>query len=153
MASSKIIRRLLHFWFLIRRPMTLGVRVLVQDETGAVLLVRHTYVRGWYFPGGGVEPGDTMQKTARKEVYEETGIELNGDLELMGVFHNLTASKRDHVTFYRCHQWDRKQEFSPNREIAEIGFFKLDDLPDGITPSTWRRLQEVYFDEEMSDHW
>ena len=39
-----------------KRGMTLGVRAACFDGDGRVFLIRHTYVRGWYFPGGGVEP-------------------------------------------------------------------------------------------------
>ena len=33
---------------------------------------------------------------------------------------------------------------SPTREIAELGFFALDALPEGVTPATRRRLDEVF---------
>ena len=45
---------------LVRTP-RLGVRCLViaerPAETPQILLVRHTYIEGWYMPGGGVDPG------------------------------------------------------------------------------------------------
>jgi hypothetical protein len=45
--------RLFHAWFLMTRPMTLGVRALAFDADRRVLLVKHTYVAGWHLPGGG----------------------------------------------------------------------------------------------------
>ena len=40
--------------------MTFGVRGVIHDAgNNAVFLVRHTYVPGWHFPGGGVEAGET----------------------------------------------------------------------------------------------
>ena len=51
--------RLLHLGFLVTRPMSLGVRGIVITAGDEVLLVRHGYVSGWHFPGGGVEVGET----------------------------------------------------------------------------------------------
>ena len=34
-----------------RRPTTLGVRGVVSNADGKVLLLRHTYTPGWHFPG------------------------------------------------------------------------------------------------------
>ena len=60
--------RIAHRMFLLYRAMTLGVRALVFDEAGRVLLVRHSYVPGWHFPGGGVEPGETALQALEREL-------------------------------------------------------------------------------------
>ena len=133
--------------------MTLGVRVLVENEDGKVLLVRHTYVSGWYFPGGGVETGEHAVQTARKELREETGLDSSSDFELFGVYWNRQASKRDHVLFYKCRDTIDVSGFRPNREIAEIGFFPVDKLPQSTTPATLRRLDEVYKGSAVSHYW
>ena len=40
----------------------------------------------WGFPGGGVEPGETWEEAAYRELEEETGIALDGGLELFGEY-------------------------------------------------------------------
>lgn len=59
-----------------RRPSEpLAAEVWVFDEGLArVLLVRHRW-RGWVPPGGRVEAGETPREGARRELFEETGIE------------------------------------------------------------------------------
>ena len=69
--------RLFHLYFLLRRPMTLGVRGLVHDRaTNSVFLIRHTYVPGWQLPGGGVEIGETLVEALARELAEEGNIAL-----------------------------------------------------------------------------
>jgi len=55
-----------------------GVSGLVVRD-GRVLLVRRgkePYRDHWSLPGGGVEPGETLQDAVRREVLEETGLEV-----------------------------------------------------------------------------
>lgn len=50
----------------------------VTDEEKQVLLIRHEGSPDeWGIPGGGHEPGETMEETARREVREETGVECS----------------------------------------------------------------------------
>jgi 8-oxo-dGTP pyrophosphatase MutT (NUDIX family) len=48
------------------------VLVRVPDAELHVLLVHHTYARGWYLPGGGIKEGQSLREAARAELYEET---------------------------------------------------------------------------------
>ena len=48
-------RPLFFAWSRISRGMTLGVRGVAIDADGQVLLVKHTYLHGWWLPGGGVD--------------------------------------------------------------------------------------------------
>ena len=146
--------RLFHVCFLLTRPMTLGVRILVHDRgENAVLLVRHTYVDGWHLPGGGVETGETATEAVDRELRDETGIELTGPAELVSLHFNRRASRRDHVALYLAGPFRRAEEFRPTAEIAEVRFFPLDELPDDIDPATTSRIEEALRGRERSDCW
>ena len=67
----RIRTRIFQAWFRFSRPMTLGARGIVENESGEVLLVRHTYTRGLYLPGGGVERGETVMQALIRELAEE----------------------------------------------------------------------------------
>src|ERR1041384_1231051 len=73
-AFEPAIRRVMHFYWRFARAMTLGVRAVVIDGAGRVLLVKHSYVSGWHLPGGGVEVGETLPEALARELLEEGGI-------------------------------------------------------------------------------
>ena len=124
--------------------MTLGVRGLILDrEKNAVFLIRHTYVPGWQLPGGGVETGETMEEALRRELHEEGNIELLSSPRLLSIHHNTSASRRDHVGVYLITDYRQTSPKQPDREVAETGFFPIDQLPEGITPGTARRIAEA----------
>lgn len=146
--------KLFHSYFLIRRPMTLGVRAVVHDaEAGSVFLVRHTYVPGFQLPGGGVETGETMRQALERELAEEANIRLTGEPLLVSVHFNRHVSKRDHVALYLISDFTQHAAKQPDREIAEAGFFPIDNLPADTTVGTRRRIAEVFGDTEASSHW
>jgi len=148
-----VVRRIVHTIALVTRPMTLGTRILITDEADRVLLLEHTYVPGWYMPGGGVDTGETIQAAAHRELLEETGLAAEA-LSLFGFYYNTTASRRDHVALFLARDWSRRVEISvPNREIRRIGFFPRDALPEDTTASTRRRLAEVFDAKPVSQHW
>ena len=123
------------------RGMTLGVRAAVFDAQGRVFLVKHTYVPGWYLPGGGVEPGETIEQALARELAEEGHIRLDGPAALLGIYHNRELSRRDHVAFFVVRRFTQERPRLPDREIVEAGFFA--DLPEDTTDATRRRLDEV----------
>src|SRR5712672_3843869 len=65
------LRRVFHLYWRLVRSMTLGVCAVVLDGGDKVFLVKHTYVSGWYLPGGGVEVGESLLDSLRRELMEE----------------------------------------------------------------------------------
>jgi ADP-ribose pyrophosphatase YjhB (NUDIX family) len=145
--------RLAHLSFLITRPMTLGVRAVVIDSDDSVLLVRHGYLSGWHFPGGGVEVGETCREALARVLKEEASVALEGPPRLHGVFLNAQSSRRDHVAVYVVRAFRVLGERAPDWEIREARFFPRSGLPEGTTAGVRARLAEIYDSAPLSDRW
>lgn len=138
------VARLLHHahtaYHWLRRPLTMGVRAVVLRDD-AVLLVRHTYMPGWYFPGGGIEKGEAVEEALRRELREEVGVTFEGAPALLGVYSNFRQFKSDHIVLFRVERWTMDPR--PNAEIAEHRLFPLTATPADTSPGTRRRLEEI----------
>jgi 8-oxo-dGTP pyrophosphatase MutT (NUDIX family) len=137
----------------VRRRMVIGARLVLVSE-GRFLLIRHTYMPGWHFAGGGVEPGETAGDAARREGEEETGYAAEGALRLHGLFLNANAAtNRDHVAVFVATGFRQVRAFRSNAEIAEIGWFAADELPEAIEPGTARRIAEIVAGTTPAERW
>lgn len=106
-----------------------GAAVLLLDDEGRVLLVRHSYERAsaWSLPGGWAKRGEELRHTAARELFEELGINADVGRPLAtgrGIFGDVS------VVFEA--RWPAATPFEAARldpEIAEARFFPLDSLP------------------------
>src|SRR3546814_691000 len=133
----------LHRIFALTRGMTLGVRAACFDSEGRIFLVRHTYVAGWYLPGGGVERHETALQALEKELREEGNLRMTAAPLLVHVYYNRNISKRDHVLFYRA-EVAQTAPRPPDRAIAETGFFHLTARPADATRQEARRVSKEW---------
>ena len=139
--STRFGLAVLHRYFLLTRGMTLGVRVLVQNSKGDILLVKHTYVPGWHLPGGGIDHGEDAQQAAARELYEECGIKDLKDLRQSKIIYNSKVSKRDHVIVFNAASSENPKT-SNNLEIKTAKFFSLEDLPTDVDDMCITLLKE-----------
>ena len=140
----------------VRRPRTLGIRALLVDPDGRIALVRHTYVDGWYMPGGGVDKWESAEAALHRELREEAGVTDVRIERILGVYHNLKEGKDDHVVVYVVRADAAHVAALRNAdplEIAEAGWFSPDALPPGMTEATARRIAEYRGEATGAGHW
>jgi 8-oxo-dGTP pyrophosphatase MutT (NUDIX family) len=124
-----------------------GAEVLVFDHQNRLLLQRRADTGDWAIPGGMMEPGETLEETARREVKEETGLDL-GQLEFLKMYSGQDFYYRyphgDEV--YNVSAAYLTREFSgqlkADSESTELGFYSLDALPGALISLNQRVLDE-----------
>lgn len=146
------VRPLLQVHYRFARGLTLGVRGMVFDEAGKVLLIRHTYVRGWHLPGGGVERHETAEEALGRELVEEAGVVVRGRPSLISIYSNHPNFKGDHVLIYRVHEWSACDPTSRG-EIEAVAWFHPDELPRSVTGGTRRRIDEALGRRDIEPFW
>lgn len=142
-------QKLKKLYYKVFHPITLGSRCMV-IAGNTVLLVKHSYAKGWYLPGGGVEKGESFRDAAKREVCEETGLDVDA-LKLFHLYYSRIEGKNDHIALFTTTHFSGKPHITGN-EITEILFAPFDKLPADTSPATRRRIAE-YLGETRADTW
>ena len=120
---------------------TLGVFAAIFDEAGRLLCVRENYAsKRWSTPGGRVEAGESPLDALRREVLEETGLSIAPG-ELLGVYAK--PQEDDLVLSFRASVIGRSA-WAPNDEIAELGYFGRDELPEPMSVAARTRVLDAF---------
>jgi ADP-ribose pyrophosphatase YjhB (NUDIX family) len=119
---------LLRVWWRVARPRVRGVRCVLRRDDH-VLLVRHTYGdRDWSLPGGRMRPWEEPEATARREMSEELGLELDGWLDL-GSCQSGRHGKRETVFFLGADVGERELTVDQG-EIDEVRWAPVAEAAD-----------------------
>ena len=112
---------------------TVTAAAVVSDERGRVLLLRHVLRKGsgWGIPGGFLRAGEQPEEAVRREVREETGLELEG-VELAFV-RTLRGVRQVEVLFRASMRAAALRGLEKGFEIDGAEWFERSRLPEGLS--------------------
>jgi len=123
-----------------REPLVVHQGVVL-GEQGVLLSVRSD-LRGWELPGGNAVPGEAGEDALRRELLEETGVEVEVE-RLTGEYRR--SGFRPHTArVYRCRAVSGEPR--PSSETPLVRWFPPDEVPGTLFP--WYRgpLQDALAD-------
>jgi 8-oxo-dGTP pyrophosphatase MutT (NUDIX family) len=123
----------------------IAVSALIFDEHRVLLILRPD-IDWWNLPGGGMELGETVEEALKREVLEETGLEVEVG-QLVGVYSK--PQKQEVVLTFRCRVvggvLTRETE-----ESRDCRYFMPDDLPVNTLPKHRQRVQDALLGQERA---
>lgn len=130
---------------------------IIRDEKGHVLLIRRGDGRGWSLPGGVMEPGEGIVDCLVREVWEETGLEVE-PMRLVGIYSDpadllVTYPNGDRVHIVSASVECRVvggQLRPDGEESLEVVYFAPDALPDGVVCDHGIRIQDALLGRETA---
>ncbi|MFS1513778.1 NUDIX domain-containing protein [Chengkuizengella sp. SCS-71B] len=135
--------------------LTGAVVVILNNEDQVLLQQRST--GGWGLPGGLSELGESLEQTAIREVYEETGLTVN-QLKLLNVFsgNDYYIKLKNGDEFYSTTAVYITRSFtgvmrSDGIETKDLKFFSFDDLPIDLL-KVYRKYLEPFKREITSSY-
>lgn len=112
-----------------------GACVLLFNDRKQLLLQKRLDNGLWALPGGSMEPGDTLEETAKRELFEETGYSAL-ELDMFHVFSGEAFYYQyphgdevyNVVAAYTCDKYEGTPAID-RVEVQDLRFFDLDALP------------------------
>ena len=126
-----------------------GVRIVVRDSAGRILLVKRTDEKRWEIPAGRVEPDESITEAARREVFDITGLSV-GALKPFAYYsdpiYQLVSSDGEKVQQYTMAFLTEDYSgglLKSTGEVSDMGFFSLNNLPE-IHAADIETIQDLF---------
>lgn len=134
---------------IIFRHPVLGTSIVPLLPDGRIVMIRRRDTGRWALPGGMVAWGEDITTTVRRELKEETGLELVATNRLVGIY---SAPKRDPRVHAVCVVVEATvqgtMQVQDLYEISEVQAFSREALPwDHLSHDHDRQLQNYLQDQ------
>lgn len=107
-------------------------------EEGRILLAHRRDIDWWNLPGGGMEAGETLEEAVIREVYEETGLQVEVE-QLVGVYSK--PQKQEVVLTFRCKKTGGT--LHATEESRACRYFAPEELPANTLPKHRQRVEDA----------
>lgn len=134
----------------------IGINALIINDKNQILLGLRAGKRGgsgtYGLVGGKAKNGETIEETAKREIFEETGLIVDmTDLEVINIF---TTQSTPEVMFYQIGVLVKKytgepKNMEPNK-CDELKYFDLNNLPENLFLGTKGNI-ELYLQNKFYD--
>jgi 8-oxo-dGTP pyrophosphatase MutT (NUDIX family) len=122
-----------------RPVLMVGAAILVLDAQNRLLMLKRSDSGSWGVPGGATEPGEVVEDAARRETFEEAGVEIL-NMSLFGVFSGPdlyykypNGDEVYNVTIMYVSQ-DWRGDIRINDEHTEWRWFSVAEIPEDLSP-------------------
>lgn len=116
----------------------IGAFGIIFDEQKRILLVHRRDYDLWNLPGGTLEDFESPANAVKREVKEETGLEVEV-IKLLGVYNK--ENKNDIAFSFLCKVVSGV--ITLNDEADRIEYFEVDKLPTNTVPKQMERIKDA----------
>ena len=118
--------------------------VMIRRDDGMVLVQeRKLYWKGIAFPGGHAEPGESFERSAEREILEETGLTVK-NLELCGIVHWDCPERKEKFIVFLYRTSDFSGELINETEEGKVFWVKEDELKNIKLCSNFEKDLELF---------
>lgn len=132
-----------------RALLTVGAWILVINDKEEVLMQLRTDFNSWDFPGGTMELEETIEETAKRELKEETNLDMD-EIKIIDVFSGKDTYRKYpngdelYAVSILCEIRKFHGELSINDgESKMLKWFKKDEIPENLSPVAKKYINRI----------
>ncbi len=127
------------------------VGVIIYNDSGQIFLARsHKWQDKWIVPGGHLDWGETLEECAKREVKEETNLDVD-NIQLIDVQESIFSEefhKKKHMVFLDFAAKAKNGEVMLNDELQEYKWFNAQEALDIDLNASTREFIEKFNEKD-----